>query len=138
LRAELEAYLADPGYRWRCSVEPSGSAFQQRVWQLIAAIPPGRVRTYGSLADSLGSSARAVGNACRANPVPLRVPCHRVVAAKGLGGFAGDRSGRLLDIKRWLLDHESALAAVEPLSRVEPGADRIEGIDVIEGIEGRA
>ena len=49
---------------------------------------------------------RAVGQACRANPCPIVVPCHRVVAVKGLGGFAGDRDGRKLAIKRWLLRHE--------------------------------
>ncbi len=107
LRDELEAYFADPRRRLAFAVETSGTAFQRRVWELIATIPPGQTRTYGALARVLGSSARAVGNACRANPVPLRVPCHRVIAARGLGGFAGDRSGRLLQIKRWLLAHEA-------------------------------
>lgn len=109
IREQLAAYLADPCYRMDCPIAPSGSAFAQRVWDCIAAIPPGCTRTYGAIAAELGSSARAVGGACRANPVPLRIPCHRVVAASGLGGFAGDRSGRLLEIKRWLLAHESAL-----------------------------
>ncbi|MFW5723470.1 MAG: methylated-DNA--[protein]-cysteine S-methyltransferase [Halochromatium sp.] len=114
LRAEFEAYFADPSYRFQCAVELAGSDFQRRVWALIAAIPPGRPCTYGALARELGSSARAVGQACRANPVPLRIPCHRVVAANGLGGFAGDRGGRLLRIKRWLLAHEAeALAPSE-------------------------
>ncbi|NEX16695.1 MAG: methylated-DNA--[protein]-cysteine S-methyltransferase [Halochromatium sp.] len=109
LIAELEAYFADPGHRISCAIELEGTAFQGRVWALIAAIPSGSRRTYGALAKELGSSARAVGNACRANPVPLRIPCHRVVSATGLGGFAGDRDGRLLAIKRWLLDHEAGL-----------------------------
>ncbi len=109
LRDELEAYFADPRHRLACAIVPAGSEFQRRVWSLIASIPPGSTRTYGALAQQLGSSARAVGNACRANPVPLRVPCHRVVAAQGLGGFAGDRDGRLLAIKRWLLAHEASL-----------------------------
>ncbi|MEA3638841.1 MAG: methylated-DNA--[protein]-cysteine S-methyltransferase [Lamprobacter sp.] len=120
LRAELDAYFADPGYRFSCHIEPSGTVFQQRVWTLLAAIPPGNPLTYGALATLLGSSPRAIGNACRANPLPLRIPCHRVVAANGLGGFAGDRSGRLLAIKRWLLDHEAGLSpdhgAATPLS----------------------
>ena len=108
LRAEMDAYFANPRHRFSCAIEAAGTAFQRRVWALIAAIPPGSARTYGSLAKELQSSPRAVGNACRANPLPVRVPCHRVVAATGLGGFAGDRSGRLLEIKRWLLDHEAA------------------------------
>ncbi len=109
LQAEMDAYFTDPRHRFSCATEPAGTAFQRRVWALIAAIPSGSHRTYGSLAKELCSSARAVGNACRANPVPLRIPCHRVVAATGLGGFAGDRRGRLIEIKRWLLDHEAGL-----------------------------
>ncbi len=108
LRAEMDAYFADPRHSFSCAIKPAGSLFQRRVWALIAAIPAGSSRTYGSLANELQSSARAVGNACRANPVPLRVPCHRVVAVQGLGGFAGDCSGRLVEIKRWLLDYEAA------------------------------
>lgn len=109
LCSELEAYFADPRHRFSCTIAPAGTAFQRRVWELIGAIPAGSPRTYGALASELGSSARAVGNACRANPVPLRIPCHRVVAAQGLGGFAGDRSGRLLEIKRWLIEHEASV-----------------------------
>ena len=66
-------------------------------------------RTYRDLAEQLGSVPRAVGQACRANPCPIVVPCHRVVAVKGLGGFAGDRAGRKLAIKRWLLRHEGVV-----------------------------
>ena len=109
LSDELAAYFADPQHRFRCELEPAGTAFQHRVWSRIAAIGPGRTRTYGALAAEVGSAARAVGNACRANPVPLVVPCHRVVGARGLGGFAGDTSGRLMAVKRWLLRHEGAL-----------------------------
>jgi methylated-DNA-[protein]-cysteine S-methyltransferase len=109
LLAELDAYFADPAHRFGCALAQPGTAFQRRVWALIAAIPAGRTRTYGALAAELGSAARAVGNACRANPLPLAVPCHRVVGARGLGGFAGDTGGRLLAVKRWLLRHEGAL-----------------------------
>jgi len=108
ISAQLDAYFADPSHRIACDTDIDGTRFQRRVWDCIAEIPSGNTMTYGSIADELGTSARAVGNACRANPVPLRVPCHRVVAATGLGGFAGDRSGRLVQIKRWLLGHESA------------------------------
>lgn len=69
----------------------AGSPFQRRVWQLISAIPAGETRTYGKIATQLGDRAlaRAVGGACGANPCPLLIPCHRVVAAQGLGGFGG-------------------------------------------------
>lgn len=107
---ELDAYLGDSRHRPRVAVRPTGTRFQRRVWELLMRIPPGTTRTYGALAAELGSGARAVGLACRANPYPLIIPCHRVVAAQGLGGFAGDREGRLIGIKRWLLRHEG----VEP------------------------
>lgn len=81
----------------------AGTPFQQRVWQALRQIPRGEVRTYGELARQLGSSPRAVGGACRANPLPVFVPCHRVVSAQGLGGFSGAREGYLVDLKRSLL-----------------------------------
>ena len=77
-----------------------GTPFQQRVWDRICQIPSGATRTYGSLAQSLGNKAlaRAVGQACAANPIALLIPCHRVVGHKGLGGFAGG-----IDLKKQLL-----------------------------------
>jgi methylated-DNA-[protein]-cysteine S-methyltransferase len=105
----IERYLDDAQTKFDFAIELDGTPFQQRVWQELRAIPAGETLTYGQLAELLGSGARAVGNACRANPCPLVVPCHRVVAAKGLGGFAGERSGKKLDIKRWLLRHEGCL-----------------------------
>ncbi len=88
------------------ALEPEGTVFQRRVWQALLDILPGQTRTYGALARELGSSPRAIGGACRSNPIPLLIPCHRVVAANGHGGFAGHTSGRWMDIKRWLLEHE--------------------------------
>ncbi len=88
-----------------------GTEFQHRVWRALQAIPPGETRTYGDLARQLGTSARAIGGACRANPCLIAVPCHRVIAKDGLGGFAGDVAGRRLAVKRWLLRHEGALPA---------------------------
>ena len=82
-----------------------GTAFQRRVWQAIAQIPSGSVMSYQALAHKVGSGARAVANACGANPLPILIPCHRVVAARGWGGFMqGSPEG--LAIKRWLLQHE--------------------------------
>jgi methylated-DNA-[protein]-cysteine S-methyltransferase len=109
--AAFAAYFDDADQAVGLPVALAGTPFQQRVWGAIAAIPSGRTRTYGELADALGSAPRAVGGACRANPCPLVVPCHRVVGRHGLGGFAGDTDGRLLAIKTWLLRHEQALPA---------------------------
>jgi len=106
---QLQAYFTDPGFRFTVPVDLKGSDFQLRVWQALREIPPGRVRTYGDLARQLGSSARAVGGACRANPCPILIPCHRVVSANGRGGYAGATEGRLPAIKEWLLKHEGAV-----------------------------
>ena len=104
---QLRAYLADPEFVFGLPLRPSGTAFQRRVWGEIAAIPCHQTKSYGELAKALHNAPRAVGQACGANPFPLVVPCHRVIASDGaLGGFARQRGGFLLDIKRWLLTHE--------------------------------
>lgn len=103
---QLEAYFRDPHHRFTIPLTLAGSAFQQRVWTALQTIPTGTVLTYGQLARQLDTAARAVGGACRTNPVPILVPCHRVVARQGLGGYAGEVSGDSLEIKRWLLRHE--------------------------------
>lgn len=103
---ELSAYLADPGHVFKLPLQMGGTPFQLRVWQQIAAIPAGQTSTYGDLAVALQSAPRAVGNACGANPIPLVVPCHRVVGKSGLGGFNRQQTNLTLDIKRWLLRHE--------------------------------
>jgi methylated-DNA-[protein]-cysteine S-methyltransferase len=76
----------------------------------LLRIPPGTSRRYGDLARDLGTSARAVGNACRANPLPNVIPCHRVVGATGLGSYAGATAGQALAAKTWLLPHEACSA----------------------------
>ena len=104
---QLHAYLKDPDFVFGLPLKPSGTTFQRRVWEQIAAIPCGRTHTYGELAKNLSNAPRAVGQACGANPFPIVVPCHRVVASDGgLGGFARNRGGFLLETKRWLLAHE--------------------------------
>ena len=103
---QLDAYSSSARNPLDLPLAPVGTDFQQRVWALLRNIPAGSVRTYGDIAAELGSSARAVGNACRANPIPLFIPCHRVVAKSGLGGFAGQLEGRNLLIKQALLRHE--------------------------------
>jgi methylated-DNA-[protein]-cysteine S-methyltransferase len=107
---QLGAYFRDPRFRFDLPMESAGTPFQRRVWEVLRAIPSGETRTYGALAAELGTSPRAVGGACRANPVPLVVPCHRVVAADGLGGFSGATAGPRLAAKRWLLVHEGSIA----------------------------
>lgn len=105
---QLHVWLNDADFRIDLPLRPSGTAFQRRVWARIADIPSGETRTYGELASLVGSAPRAVGNACGANPYPVVVPCHRVVAAGGnLGGFARTRGGFLLEVKRWLITHET-------------------------------
>jgi methylated-DNA-[protein]-cysteine S-methyltransferase len=104
--AQIEKYVADPGYRFKLPLKHVGTDFHRRVWEQIAAIPRGQTRTYGDLARALRSAPRAVGQACGTNYFPLVIPCHRVVAAAGIGGFANSRGGYLLEIKRSLLAHE--------------------------------
>ncbi|WP_337876471.1 methylated-DNA--[protein]-cysteine S-methyltransferase [Elioraea sp.] len=86
-------------------LNPAGTAFQRRVWTAMRAIPRGRTRSYGALARDLRSSARAVGAACGANPIPVIIPCHRVTGARGLGGYSG---GDGAATKRYLLGLEQA------------------------------
>ena len=85
---------------------PDVTDFQVRVWDQITKIPFGATQTYGEIARKIKSGPRAVGNACRRNNLLLIVPCHRVVAVNGLGGFMGDGDGSLVRRKQWLLDHE--------------------------------
>jgi methylated-DNA-[protein]-cysteine S-methyltransferase len=103
----LRNYFRDPRHAFDLPLAPPGTPFQQRIWSALQRIPPGTTRRYGELARQMGSSARAVGGACRANPIPLIIPCHRVVAAQGMGGFMGVTAGRGLHIKHLLLAHES-------------------------------
>ena len=106
---QLRAYLAEANVNFNLPLRPSGTPFQRRVWAQIAAIPTHQTRSYGELAKALHNAPRAVGQACGANPFPLVIPCHRVIAkGGGLGGFARQRGGFLLDVKRWLLDHENS------------------------------
>ena len=105
---QLLEYVADPRATPALPLAVRGTPFQQRVWRCISAIPCGATRTYGDMARELRSSPRAVGQACGENPFPLAVPCHRVVAAGGLGGFAHRHQGFTLGVKRWLLAHEAA------------------------------
>lgn len=103
---QIERYLADPEFRFNLPFEFDGTAFQCRVWREIHRIPSGMTMTYSDIARRLSTAPRPVGGACGANRIPLVIPCHRVVARDGLGGFMHARRGLPLAIKQWLLVHE--------------------------------
>lgn len=114
---QLEAYLADPDTKFDLPLLIHGTPFQKRLWAALCEIPRGRTLTYGELAKRLGAADaetnRAVGQACGDNRLPIVIPCHRVVAANGIGGFAHATGGYLLEAKRWLLAHECGADAFE-------------------------
>jgi len=115
--AELLEYFAGDRREFTVPVAVQGTAFQRAVWDSLRRIPYGRTTTYAELAETVGSprGIRAVGQANRRNPIPILIPCHRVVAADGgLGGYLGiDGASTALDVKRWLLRHEGALALLD-------------------------
>lgn len=106
---QLAAYLRNADFRFDLPCEVQGTEYQRRVWQAVCGIPRGTTLSYLDIAREIGSAPRPVGTACGANRIPLLIPCHRVVASSGLGGFMYSRSGEPLKIKSWLLRHERAL-----------------------------
>ncbi|WP_157669490.1 methylated-DNA--[protein]-cysteine S-methyltransferase [Chitinibacter sp. GC72] len=107
---QLLAYARNPAHVFDLPLQLEGTAHQQKVWQQIATIGTGQTRRYAEIASAIISSPRAVGGACGRNPVPIIIPCHRVVAAQGLGGFNANRNGLdWMPIKRWLLAHEGVI-----------------------------
>ena len=102
---QLEAFFNGDLHTFNLPLAPVGTEFQQAVWDRLLAIPFRATRTYGDLALSLASPARPVASACGANPIPIIIPCHRVVAADGLGGYSGLGG---IETKVWLLKHEGA------------------------------
>jgi len=115
---QLERYRDDPDAKFDLPLQVEGSPLQRRVWNAMCAIPRGRTRTYGELAHELGAhfpvDARAIGQACGDNRLPIVIPCHRIVAADGLGGFGHSTGGYLLEVKRWLLMHEAPAFELRP------------------------
>ena len=103
IRDVLDAYFDGERADFDFPLRPHGTVFQQAVWQEMRAIPYGETRSYGEIAKALSSSPRAVGNACGANPIPIIVPCHRIVSQTGHGGYSGDGG---IETKRWLLQLE--------------------------------
>ncbi len=106
---QVQRWFDDPAHRFDLPLAPAASAFRGRVRAALQAIEPGTTRTYGDLARELGTAPRAVGGACRNNPISLIVPCHRVVARSGIGGYAGAwGTGASIDRKNQLLAFERA------------------------------
>jgi methylated-DNA-[protein]-cysteine S-methyltransferase len=103
---QLLRYFENPDVEFLIRLKLTATPHRQKVWQAMLSIPRGETRSYGELATELHSSARAVGQACGANPIPIVIPCHRVVGRAGLGGFMHHASGDPVEIKRWLLAHE--------------------------------
>jgi methylated-DNA-[protein]-cysteine S-methyltransferase len=104
-RDQLHAYFDGVLTEFDLPLAPEGTPYRRRVWQALCDIPYGATRTYAELAAAAGGSARSVGQANGRNPIPIIIPCHRVVAATHLGGYSG---GDGLETKRYLLSLESA------------------------------
>lgn len=103
---QLDAYFSGKLREFDLPLAPAGTAFHKRVWRAIAGIPHGETRSYGDLAWTVDSAPRAIGGACARNPIPIIIPCHRVLAANGaLGGYSGANG---LATKRFLLGLEGA------------------------------
>jgi methylated-DNA-[protein]-cysteine S-methyltransferase len=115
---QLERYRDDPDTRFDLPLLIEGTPLQRSVWEAMCAIPRGETRTYGAIAQQLGETdykrLRAIGQACGDNRLPIVIPCHRVVAANGLGGFAHSTEGFLIEAKRWLLLHETREFELRP------------------------
>lgn len=106
--AQLQQYFHDPYFKFDLPLALNGTPYQRKVWQALQKIPVGKTQSYGELAQQINSGARAIGNACRRNPLPIIIPCHRIIRSnKTLGGFSGARVGQWPRIKQWLLQHEN-------------------------------
>lgn len=103
-RDQLHAYFDGERREFDLPLAPAGTPYRQRVWLALQRIPFGATRTYGEIAALAGGSPRSVGTANGANPIPILIPCHRVLASNGIGGYSG---GDGLDTKRALLQLEA-------------------------------
>ncbi|MEI6269230.1 MAG: MGMT family protein [Methylococcaceae bacterium] len=107
LQQPFEEYWFNPNKHITLKLLKQGSDYRYKVWTELCKIPFGRTMTYSALAKKIDSSARAVGNACRDNPYPVIIPCHRVVSVAGKGGYCGHSDGYFMDIKTQLLNFEA-------------------------------
>ncbi|MDO9105504.1 MAG: methylated-DNA--[protein]-cysteine S-methyltransferase [Methylovulum sp.] len=108
IQQQLARYWVNPEFSTPIKLLRQGSTYRHQVWAALSAIPLGETVSYSAVAKTIASSARAVGNACRDNPYPLFIPCHRVVSVSGMGGYCGQTNGYLMGIKRNLLAFEAA------------------------------
>jgi len=115
IQNKIEKYLGSKSKNLKVDLLLDVTPFQKKVLKQLMQIPYGETKTYGDIAKKLKTSPRAVGNACRNNPLPIIIPCHRVVAANGIGGYGGATQGATLDIKHQLLQLEGVIEV--PLSR---------------------
>jgi methylated-DNA-[protein]-cysteine S-methyltransferase len=110
VESQCQSYFKDSKFAFDLPMAPAGTHFQNKVWEQINGITAGHTLTYGEVAKNIRSAPRAVGQACGSNPYPLIVPCHRVVAATGIGGFVHqDGEGFHRQVKTWLLNHEGVI-----------------------------
>lgn len=103
----IQKYFSDPKTKFNLDFHLVGTDLQKKIWRFLLKIPVGKTITYGELAKKIETSPRVIGNACRRNPIPIVIPCHRVVAKNGIGGYGGKKGGAKLKIKKWLLKHEA-------------------------------
>ncbi len=108
---QLQAYFDGARHSFDLPLAPQGSPYRQRVWAALQAIPYGQTRSYAAIAAIAGGSPRSIGGANAANPIPIIIPCHRVTAARGIGGYSG---GEGLATKTWLLTLEGGDDQVSP------------------------
>jgi methylated-DNA-[protein]-cysteine S-methyltransferase len=116
-RDELQEYFDGARLTFDLPLAPAGSPYRQRVWAALQRIPPAETRTYADVARAAGGSPRSVGGANGANPIPILIPCHRVVASTGIGGYSG---GDGLKTKRFLLSLECRTLGRTPNRQTEP------------------
>ena len=109
IETQLANYFEDPFFRFTLPYKLQGSLFQKKVWNALRCIPSGQVKTYGDIALQLNTSPRAIGQACKSNPLPIFIPCHRVVGQNSMGGYMGNKT-KAIAIKEALLRYENAKA----------------------------
>ena len=115
LAEQIQNYLMNPDdNHLAVSIYQQGTGYSQKVWNMLLNIPCGQVMSYSQLAQKISSGPRAVAQACRNNPYAGIIPCHRVVAKAGIGGFMGQSQGSMVQLKRQLLDYEYSLALNRP------------------------
>ncbi|KAB7610479.1 methylated-DNA--[protein]-cysteine S-methyltransferase [Amylibacter sp. SFDW26] len=102
---QLKTYFIGDLTEFDLPISPKGNGFQQDVWRIMQSIPLGETLTYGDVAKKLGAAAQPVGQACGNNPIPIIIPCHRILGANNLGGFSAEGG---IEDKVWLLKHEKA------------------------------